>query len=126
MHFRKYFLIYTIIPLLILTIGATYYRFVVLHDYRVSYEGSCDPYKSQCYVGCADDECTENYYYTHVERYSSDLYNLCGRDITSCEVSNYCTPEEVNCSVSYCDLETEEDCETLNIDDLEQDKNINY
>ena len=114
MHLRKYILVYTILPLLILTASATYYRFVVSLDYRVSYEGRCDPLENNCFVGCEDDECTSEYYYTLVERYAKDLYNLCGEDISECEMADTCTSQESNCVISYCDLHSnDDDCETL-------------
>lgn len=84
-------------------------RFILKSDYVVSYEGVCDPSFESCFVGCEDDECTQEYYYTEVQKYAPDLYRECGKDITDCDVANICLPEDKDCSVTYCDPETNED-----------------
>ena len=85
MKFRENILVYTLVPLIILLIGASYMRFIVTHDYMVAYEGECDPSLNTCFVGCIDNECTSEYYYTKVQKYAPDLYKQCGSDITDCE-----------------------------------------
>ena len=67
-HFKKHFLLYTLLPLVILMVSASYYRFVVTQDYTVGYEGLCDPYEEECFVYCEDDECIEPFYYSWIER----------------------------------------------------------
>lgn len=113
-HFKKYFLVYTVIPLLILLAASSYYRFMVTHDYIVSYEGECDPVTENCFVDCEDEECTADYYYTIVERHSVEIFNICGDDITDCEEANACPANSETCSVIYCDIELDgEACETF-------------
>lgn len=118
MQFKKYILLYTLIPLLILTIASTYYRFAVIHDYVVSYEGECDPYKSSCFVGCEDEECTQKYFYTKIERHASDLVRLCGDNVVGCEFSDICSEGEFQCKIEYCGDgdcdEVEAEAENLN------------
>lgn len=82
---------------------------MIQNDYLVSYEGFCDPAESSCYVDCADDECTEEYYFTIVERPATEIYSLCGSDITDCEAANHCSTDSEECSVSYCDPDAGED-----------------
>ena len=122
MHFRKYILVYTLLPLVVLTIAASYYRFMVVMDYTVSYEGDCDPYTSDCFVGCEDDNCNVKYYYTKVKRYAHDFYNLCGDDVLQCEYFNACTSSEATCSISYCDSSYGE-CDVLDGTSLSSDAN---
>lgn len=93
-----------------------YYRFMVIHDYVVSYEGECDPYESSCFVGCENEECTAEYFYTKVERHASDLVNLCGDSILGCEFANICTSEELQCKIEYCSLD---DCDEVNKPNME-------
>lgn len=113
MHFKKYILVYTIVPLLVITATASFQRFMVDNDYYVSYEGDCDPAKNICYIGCEDDECTEQYFYSLIERNAQELYNACGRDITDCEAAYEC-PESTYCKISYCDpTESEDECSNL-------------
>jgi hypothetical protein len=119
MHFKKHFLLYTVIPLLVLTSMASYYRFMVAHDYLISYEGECDPYAEDCFVDCEDDECTSEYYYTKVYRHAVTIAELCGEDITDCEAASSCMRGESDCSIVYCDVEVDgEACETLTSTDL--------
>lgn len=103
MNLRKNFLIYTILPLLILAGASSYYRFMVTNDFLVSYEGICDPVTESCFVGCEDDTCENVYYYTLIERDAADLVNKCGDNISNCEESNSCIATERSCSITYCD-----------------------
>ena len=89
-------------------------RFLIKQDYLVSYEGECDASINNCFVGCEDDECTKEYYYTKVEKYAPDLYRECGSDITDCAEASICLPSDRVCFVRYCNLEIEGDaCESL-------------
>lgn len=117
-HFKRYFLWYTILPLLILALAASYYRFMVLNAFEVVYEAECDPYSEQCFAWCEDEACTDIYYYKYVSRQVSDIHRLCGPDITDCEAALFCTDEEEMCSIDYC-VDGSEDCETLTEADLE-------
>lgn len=115
MHFRSHFLMYTLVPLFIICVGAAFFRFMVVHDYLVAYEGECDPMTESCFIGCEDDECTETYYYMEVEKYAPDLLKQCGDHIEECEAANVCIPiHDTQCSITYCDPVTDGDsCETL-------------
>ena len=86
---------------------ASYIRFVVDHDYLISYEGKCDPRVEVCFSGCKDDDCTETYTYSKVQKYGADLYTECGDDITNCRSANICLPTDRKCSVTYCDTKAD-------------------
>ncbi len=117
MHFKKFFLLYTLVPLLILSAAASYYRFMVIHDYTVEYEGVCEPEVSSCFVGCEDDECSAEYYYTIMTKDASKLTEQCGANITDCESANVCLPSELeSCSITYCDTLVDIDaCEAIDV-----------
>ena len=108
---------YVLIFLFLALIGASYYRFVVLQDYYVSYEIECDPYVEECFVGCEDDACEVEYYYSLIERHAHTLYGLCGDDITDCEAATYCSEEEAECSLIMCSAD-EEECDLYTHDDM--------
>ena len=95
--------LYILLPVVVLVIALSFYRFIIAADYSVQYEGECDPAAQSCFVGCEDEECTEEYYYSIVEKHAIDLRNQCGPDITGCELAQTCLPDEVGCTVTYCD-----------------------
>ncbi len=115
MNFKKYFLLYTLIPLAILSIASSYYRFIVTEDYLVEYEEECNPEVNSCFIGCKDDDCSAEYYYCLVTKHASQLMTQCGPDITDCESAQVCLPgEKGDCSVTFCDIETDGDaCEVI-------------
>ena len=122
MHFKKYILLYTVVPLIVLLTASAYYRFFVLQNYLVSYERECDPYTESCFIYCEDGdvECTEPFYYSIIEREAFEISNLCiSGDVTECEEANTCLAATSSCSVIYCDIESDTDsCENLNQSDL--------
>lgn len=121
MKFRDNILLYILVPLILLSMGASYVRFMVTHDYIVAYEGTCDPSMHSCFVGCTDEECTEEYYYSNVQKSAVDLNAECGDDITDCEKANLCQPSDQKCSVTYCDPSTEDKCK---VSETEPEKTV--
>ncbi len=115
MKFRSNILSYTLIPLFILLVGSSYFRFIVVNDYMVGYESDCDPVTSVCFIGCENDECTEVHYYKKIHKYAPNLLNQCGEDITGCENANTCLKQKDDrCSIIYCDEKVSGDeCETI-------------
>jgi len=93
----------------IVVVFLSYNRFIVRQDYIVGYEGKCDSLSENCFVGCENDECTTEYYYTKMQKYAVDLYAECGKDITECETANVCLPKDKKCSVTYCNPEVDGD-----------------
>jgi|GEM_PF-370942 len=118
--------LYTLTPLIILFIGALYVRFMVLQDYMVAYESECDPYTQVCFIGCEDDECTSEYYYSQMEKYAPNIFGQCGEDITDCDKAYICLPEDgEGCSVTFCDPEIDGDsCENLTEGDYVEEENV--
>ena len=100
--FREHFF-YILILLIIIVCTASFFRFIVNHDYMVTYERVCDPEKAECFIGCEDDACTTEYYYLKVVKYAPDLLRECGEDIKDCELASHCLPDDKKCSITYCD-----------------------
>ncbi len=117
MYFKKHLLVIILTPLLLLFVLTSYYRFMVINDFMVTYEGDCDPSTESCFVGCEDDECTEEYYYSSIERYAPNLEELCGLDITECDDAYTCDGDE-SCTISFCNPATEEDCSSLTNEEI--------
>jgi len=104
-NFRNNFFSYVLV-IVILIIGiVSFFRFIVKQDYLIGYEGECDPTIESCFIGCEDDTCTKEYYYTEIQKYAQDLMKQCGKNITDCELANVCLPEDNNCFVNFCDPE---------------------
>ncbi len=112
--FSRHFLTIVLVPFLILAVVTSFYRFMILGDYEVTYEVECDPYGQSCYVWCEDDVCEEPFYYSYVSRSANDVEQLCGEDITDCELASVCTSTESSCLITYCD---DEECDTLSPED---------
>ena len=110
MNFRDNMFSYIFVLLVILTGAISYFRFVVNRDYIIKYEGECDPETQTCFLGCEDDGCTKNYYYSKVQKYASDVERECGKDITDCKEANTCLPGDKKCSIVYCDSATNSEC----------------
>jgi len=115
MKFRDNMLLYALALLVVLCVGYSYLRFIVMRDYMVAYQGACDPAAHSCFVSCKDDACTDKQYYAKVQKYAVDLYAQCGKDITDCTAANVCLPQgDQKCSITYCDRAVDGDvCSTL-------------
>lgn len=115
--FKKHPMLYVLVPLCLLAAAVSFYRFIVVGNYIVEYEGECDPATESCFVGCADEECSEVYYYTWVHKYAAEVREQCGLDVTECEAALTCQSTDQSCTVTYCSSETllgDETCEEFN------------
>lgn len=108
-NFRDHIFFYSLVPIIIVVSIVSYYRFMVRQDYIVGYEGVCDPTTEKCFVRCADDACTKDEYYLQAEKYAPDLLKECGPDITDCPDASICLPDDRDCSITYCDPNTDGD-----------------
>jgi hypothetical protein len=113
---KEKILIFVVVLLLVLTAGASFYRFAIQKDYVVSYEGDCNPETESCYVDCEDDECTSEYYFTVIERMAWEIYELCGPDVSECDEAYECQSNVDYCEITYCDSEIEDvgTCDDIN------------
>jgi hypothetical protein len=110
-NFREYFFYYFLLGSLLIVGVLSYFHFVIKSDYVVYYEGECDPAIESCFVGCEDDGCTEEYFYSKVQKYAPDVIRECGEYITECAKANICLSTDQECSITYCDPETDgSDC----------------
>ena len=110
MHFRRHFLLYSVLILLVLGACTSYYRFMVVHQYVVEYEADCDPATNSCFTGCDDDACTSTYYYALIQKRETDVHAECGPDITDCDAAQSCLPDDVGCTLTYCDANNGDEC----------------
>ena len=124
-HLKRYFLLYTLIPLIVLSLAASFFRFMVTGDYMVSHEAFCDPYQEECFVYCEDDECIEPFYYVTIQRKASDLMDICGDLLVpDCEAAQKCQPNENKCTVTYCTDPNDQTCESMSVADEPRETDI--
>jgi hypothetical protein len=108
MNWRSHLLLLICIPLLLLAMAATYYRFIIAQDYIVQYEGICDPVSENCFTYCEDEACAEPSYYVKVTKTAMNAYKQCGEDVSDCEIANQCQFGEKDCTVEYCSTDAVE------------------
>lgn len=121
-HLKNHFFKYIVTILTILAVGASYYRFMVSYEYLVSYEGDCNPYTESCFLYCEDDECSDPFFYSIIERQAHEVRALCGEDVTTCDAAYECQDDVDVCTVYYCDPVLDGDeCEILTEDDYVPD-----
>lgn len=110
-NFKNYILLWTLLPLMILFISASYYRFIVKNDYLVSYEAPCDENLNSCFIGCTDESCAETYPYLLIERDANELNKICGEDVSNCPLADSCSlVNDKSCRVTYCEVTTDTKC----------------
>ena len=109
---------YIVFALLIIgSVGFTFYRIVILKDYQIVAETSCDPATEACYYyapePCATDdtECLsspaeEPYDYKLISKKAASIYE-CEKtsEKLGCNEELTCLENEKDCSYTYCDPE---------------------
>ncbi len=116
--------IFNIILLLLIlgSVGVIFYKIVVIKNYQIVAEVSCDPTVEKCFVyECdpADDEtCPENItdrtsYYKKISKKANTIY-LCEKteEKLGCGEELSCTEGETDCSYVLCDSNNLEEGET--------------
>jgi hypothetical protein len=113
----KHILTVILTPAIVLTVAACFFRFFVLEDYLIAYEGDCDPETQSCYVWCEDSEDSSScFYYSVIERHASEIAEKCDLDVSECDAAYVCQEDVEICSLSYCDpyIDGAESCDTIN------------
>lgn len=119
MHLKRFFFAYLVVFLSVLFVAVSFFRFVYLNDFIVTYESSCDPDTESCYAGCLDDECSEGYPYKYMQKHATDITNRCDlNDIENCDAAHHCLETDTMCEVSYC-APLEEECFITSSEELD-------
>jgi hypothetical protein len=95
---------YIILALLIVgSVGVTFYKIVILKDYQIVAETSCNPTTEKCFV-YTDEESGEVSYYKLISKKAMNI-SLCEatEEKLGCEEELACTENELSCSYTYCD-----------------------
>ena len=109
MHIKSKILFWTLGVFIILSVSASYYRYMVLHDYIIEAQIDCDPTLESCFVWVCDleagEECTGNededtWYYKYIYRNAKNI--------------PLCDPKEEGCDALICPEGGELECERIN------------
>lgn len=107
------FLVFSVV--LVSSVLATYYRYIVMKDYIIEAQVNCDPMVEACFVLVCDpengEECTGNpeedtSYYKILHR-NAKYIPLCDPQAADCLVAS-CQSAEEDCSVTFCDASMED------------------
>lgn len=100
--------------LIVLSVSASYYRFIVLHDYIIEAQVDCDPSSERCFVWECDPsiegECTGNpdedtWYFKIAHRNAKNIIE-CDSDDKECLPFVCLEEKEESCSETLCTEET--------------------
>lgn len=119
MSFTSKHLYIILVILIVVSIGATYYRIFVARDYIVQAEIDCDPKTESCFVYICDpeeEECTgdieeDTWYYKLISKKAANI-DICDPEEEECE-ELFCEEGEENCEITNCnsaELGEEEEC----------------
>jgi len=99
--------------LIIISVGATFLRYVVFKDYQIFAQASCDPQAEKCYMTtcdpaddstCPQDESQRTTYYKIISKNASAIYDCeNSKEKTGCNGELFCLANEKKCSYKYCD-----------------------
>ncbi len=106
---RSKILLAVVVFLIVLSVAASYYRFMILHDYIVEAQIDCDPSLESCFIWQCDPsvegECTGNteediWYYKIAHRKATNMTG-CATDDTECQFT--CSSNnESGCGAILC------------------------
>jgi hypothetical protein len=112
-----FFIIFFI--LILVTIGFTFYKIVILKNYQIVKQVSCNPIIEKCFITecdpSTDDTCSASStisYYKKISKQASSIY-ACENTIeqNGCKDELSCISGEKNCSYTFCNKDSLEDGE---------------
>ena len=118
---RVFFIVFLLVIIIVTLI--TFIRIVILKDYQIEAQVSCNPSIEKCFsLTCdpsSDDTCSatttdRTIYYKKISKKAFDIF-ACGqtREKIGCDTELSCTKDERNFGYTYCDennLADEEQC----------------
>jgi hypothetical protein len=100
---------YVLLALLLIgSVVTTFIKIVVLKNYQIVAETSCDPALESCFA--YEDEETELYFYKLISKKASNIVACeATEEKIGCAEELSCIEDEENCSYTYCDPENLEE-----------------
>ena len=101
-----------LILLIIISVGITFYKIVILKNYQIVAQVSCNPATEKCFESICDpaedEKCPENVtertsYYKNISKKANTIY-VCEmtEEKLGCNKELSCTEGEASCSYTYC------------------------
>jgi hypothetical protein len=111
-------LMWVFVGALIISVGATYYRYVVKRDYIIFAHAPCDPEMESCfYYPCeeGDTECSpaDVEYYKKINKKAYNI-ELCDSESPDCQPL-VCQENEADCEIISCSEDVLEDGEACSV-----------
>lgn len=102
--------------LVVVSIGVSYYKFVVIKDYAIRFQAECNPETEACFVDTCDPEAEECIgdveqdisYYKIIQRKAYRM-PLCDPNEEYCQRAMVCQKNEEDCEVIFCSDEAVEE-----------------
>jgi hypothetical protein len=109
-----------------ISIGFTYYKYVIQEDYMVKAQAPCDPYTESCFVAVCDpeeEECTGNVdedttYYKILYRNAQNIPPCDANSEEGCNASLTCWDGESECEIVACSPDAVEEGEECSNSDV--------
>ncbi len=91
----------------IFSIATKYYKYLVLQDYYISAEVSCDTETESCFVWDCDltDEDCDQTPYKYIWKYAKNIPTCTIENLDSCPELT-CQPNEDDCEYIFCSADT--------------------
>ena len=97
--------------LIIISVGVTFYKIVILKNYQIVAQVSCDPATEKCFESSCDpetdDTCTATSTPTYYKNISKKAATIAVCESTAeklgCNEELNCTEGEPDCSYTFCD-----------------------
>jgi hypothetical protein len=108
-------LVWVFVIALIISVGATYYRYVVNRDYIIFAHVECDPKIESCfYTPCEGIDCpAEIEYYKKINKKAFNI-ELCDSENPECQPL-VCQPNEKDCEITNCTADNVEEGEVCSV-----------
>jgi hypothetical protein len=110
-------LMWIFVGALIISVGVTYYRYVVKRDYIIFAHAPCDPKTESCfYAPCEGIDCPAEADIEYYKKINKKAFNieLCDSENPECKPL-VCQPNEKDCEITNCTEDNVEEGEACSV-----------
>jgi hypothetical protein len=110
-------LVWIFVIALIISVGATYYRYIIKNDYIIYAHAPCDPKIESCfYVSCERMDCPAEADIEYYKKINKKAFNIeiCDSENPDCKPL-VCKENEADCEITNCSEENIEGDEACSV-----------